>query len=81
MNAMPTPMDISLRRVLSMTMSLRYVVGEDKSSEVTSRIIAVIASQSPMSDVDSGKFIFRLLGFEAKLEWFGCRVILRLSRL
>ncbi len=78
---MPTPMDISLRRVLSMTMSLRYVVGEDKSSEVTSRIIAVIASQSPMSDVDSGKFISRLLGFEAKLEWFGCRVILRLLRL
>ena len=58
MKATPVPMATSLRRVLSMTMSPMYVVEEDRNSDVMSRIIAVIASQSPMSEVVSGKTIF-----------------------
>ena len=57
MKASPTPMDMSLRRVRSMTMSLKYVVEEERNSDVTSSIMAVIASHRPMSDIDSGKFI------------------------
>ena len=58
MKASPTPMDMSLRRVRSMTMSLKYVVEEERNSDVISSIMAVIASHRPMSDIDSGKFIF-----------------------
>jgi hypothetical protein len=58
MNAPPVAIATSLRRVLSMTMSPRYVVEEDRNSDVMSRIIAVIASQRPMSEAVSGKLIF-----------------------
>jgi len=57
MNAAPAPMATILRRVLSMAMSLRNFVEEDRNSEVMSRNIAVIASQRPMSEIDKGKII------------------------
>jgi len=57
MKTTPIPMVTSLRRVLSMTMSPRYAVEEDRSSDAMSRIIAVIASQRPMSEAERGKFI------------------------
>jgi len=58
MKASPSPIATSLRRDFSMTMSLRYSVEEDNSSEVMSRIIAMTASQRLMSGIDRGKFKF-----------------------
>jgi len=71
MKATPVPMATSLRRVLSMTMSPMYVVEEDRNSDVMSRIIAVIASQSPMSEVVSGKTIFYSLRICSQ-TWIVC---------
>ncbi len=70
MKAKPTPMAVILSRVLSMTMSLRYSVLEERNSEVMMRIMAVTASQRPMSEVVSGKFMVVLRGFEARLGLF-----------
>lgn len=57
MKASPAPIATSLNRVRSMAMSLKYDVGEDRNSDVMSKIMAVTANQRPMSDVDNGKFI------------------------
>jgi len=57
MNPIPKPNATSLRRALSITMFLEYPVDEDSSSEVIKTMIAVTASQRPMSETDRGKFI------------------------
>lgn len=77
MKASPSPIAISLSRVFSMTIFLKYSAWEDNNSEVMSRIIAVTASQRLMSDVDKGKFMFSsLLYNDTRLVLFG-----RLGRL
>ena len=70
--AKPDPMATSLKRVLSMAMSLRYSVLVETNSDVISRIIVVTANQRPMSEEVSGKFIVLLHEFGAKLGLFGC---------
>ena len=70
MKAKPTPMAVILSRVLSMTMSLRYSVLEERNSEVMRRIMAVTASQRPMSEVVRGKFMVILRGVVARLGLF-----------
>lgn len=57
MNPIPKPNATNLRRVLSITMFLEYPVDEDSSSEVIKTMIAMTASQRPMSEADRGKFI------------------------
>ena len=61
MNPIPKPNATSLRRALSITMFLEYPVDEDSSSEVIKTMIAVTASQRPMSETDRGKFIVLIL--------------------
>jgi len=58
MKAMPKMRAVILRRFFSIMILLEYSVGEDSSSDVIRRMIAVIASQRLMSDIDRGKFIF-----------------------
>ena len=57
MNPMPRPKATNLRRALSITMFLEYPLDEDSSSEVIKTMIAMIASQRPISETDKGKFI------------------------
>lgn len=71
--ARPDPMATSRSRSLSMVMLLTYFMLVEINSDVIRRIIAVTASQRPMSEAVSGKFIVRLHGFGAKLGLFGCR--------
>ena len=47
----------SLNCFVSIAMFLEIVDEEDRSSEVTSSMMAITASHRPMSDTDSGKFI------------------------
>lgn len=70
MKARPVPMAMSLSRVLSIAMSLRISVLEERNSEVMRRIMAVTASQRPISEVVSGKFILSPRGFVARLVLF-----------
>lgn len=70
MKARPVPMAMSLSRVLSIAMSLRIPVLEERNSEVMRRIMAVTASQRPMSEVVRGKFIVLLRGFVARFGLF-----------
>jgi uncharacterized membrane protein (DUF106 family) len=57
MKASPAPMATSLNRVRSMAMSLKNEVDEVRNSEVMSKMMAVTASQRPMSDAESGKLM------------------------
>ena len=61
MKPIPNAKAASLRRFFSITMLLEYSVEEDSSSDVTKRIIAMIASQRLISEMDRGKFISNLL--------------------
>ncbi len=51
-------MAASLKRFLSMAMRPERSGNEKISSEVTSRMMAVMASHRLMSDIDRAKFVF-----------------------
>lgn len=58
MNPVPNAKATSLKRFLSITIFWEYSVGEASNSDVIKRIIAMTASQRPMSNIERGKFIF-----------------------
>lgn len=67
MNPIPRASAAILRRRFSIATFPSRPVELERSSEVMRRIIAVTASQRPMSDTDSGKWRFiRLSFFEFK---------------
>jgi len=57
MKPIPSARATSLRFFLSIAMFLEYVDVDDRSSDVMSDIIAMTASQRPMSDIDRGNCI------------------------
>lgn len=57
MNPKPNAREISLRRFFSIIIFVEYSVAEDMSSDVMSKIIAMVANQRLMSDSDIGKFM------------------------
>lgn len=57
MNPIPKVNATSRSLFFSIIIFLEYSVAEDISSEVISRMIAMIASQRLMSDMDIGKFM------------------------
>jgi hypothetical protein len=57
MKPIPSARAMSLRRFFSIATFPSFPVEEKSSSDVTRSIIAVTASQSPMSDTDSGNLI------------------------
>jgi hypothetical protein len=69
----PNARDTSLRRLFSITMFPEYSVEEDSNSDVIKRMIAIMANQRLMSDIDSGKFIFSAL--QDAIPHFDCLTI------
>ncbi len=63
MNPIPRASAASLKRFFSIATFPSLPVELERSSEVMRRIIAVTASQRPMSDTDSGKWRFISLSF------------------
>jgi hypothetical protein len=72
MNPIPSASAASLRRRFSIATFPSRPVELERSSEVMSRIIAVTASQRPMSDTDSGKWKFISLSFFEFKSGFEC---------